>query len=273
MNEILKVLDLNFLYSEETKNSEYTFGLKDINIKVIEKDLISVIGKNGSGKSTLIKLFSRINNPDSGKVFFRDAEILKYDKKDLSKFISYLPQMNDLTHFDSDVIDFLMLGRYPYKNFLDFGYTKNDTDEVLICSKITGIENLLAKKINTLSGGERQKVLLTLSLVQLGTADDLTGKLLIADEPLTHLDINHQIEIMNILKTLNEKGLTIIIVLHDLNLALKYTNKAMLISNGRVVKFSETDKVITEEMLKEHFFIDSKILNYEKNFFINYLPN
>ena len=78
---------------------------------------------------------------------------------------------------------------------------------------------------------------------------------------------------MNILKTLNEKGLTIIIVLHDLNLALKYTNKAMLISNGRVVKFSETDKVITEEMLKEHFFIDSKILNYEKNFFINYLPN
>ena len=127
--------------------------------------------------------------------------------------------------------------------------------------------------MNTLSGGERQKVLLTLSLVQLGTADDLTGKLLIADEPLTHLDINHQIEIMKILKTLNEKGLTIIIVLHDLNLALKYTYKAMLISGGKVVKFSETEKVITEEMLKEHFFIDSKILNYEKNFFINYLPN
>ncbi|MBK8983487.1 MAG: ABC transporter ATP-binding protein [Ignavibacteria bacterium] len=95
----------------------------------------------------------------------------------------------------------------------------------------------------------------------------MKGKLLIADEPLTHLDINHQIEIMNLLKKLNENNLTVIIVIHDLNLALKYSNKSILLRHGGIVKFADTKDVITEEMIKEHFFIDSKILNYEKNFY------
>lgn len=272
MRDILEIKDLNFLYDVNNQTTD-SFVLRNVNLNIKEKDLVSIIGKNGSGKSTLIKLIARITSSDSGKIIFNGKDILDYEKKELSRSISYLPQSNDVIHFDSTVNEFLKLGRYPYKSFTEFRYSDSDKDEVTSCVKITGTESLLEKKMNGISGGERQKVLLTLSLIQLGNAGDLTGKLLIVDEPLTHLDINHQIEIMKILKMLNEKGLTVIIVIHDLNLALKYTSRSVLISNGKIVRHSETKEVITEEMLKEHFFIDSKILNYEKNYFINYLPD
>ncbi|MBS1516557.1 MAG: ABC transporter ATP-binding protein [Bacteroidetes bacterium] len=272
MSVLLKINGLNFKYRENS-NGRDNFGLKNINLEINEKDFISVIGKNGSGKSTLIKLISRIVTADSGSILFNGKDILTYDKKELSRCISYLPQSNDLIHFDSEVKDFLMLGRYPYKQFSDFGFNRSDKETVDSAVDITGTQSLLNKKINELSGGERQKVLLTLSVVQLGISDDLSGKLLIIDEPLTHLDINHQMEIMNIIRDLNEKGLTVIIVIHDLNLALKYSGMSALMNNGEVVKYSGTEKVITEEMLKEHFLIDSKIMSFEKNFFINYLTD
>ena len=116
-------------------------------------------------------------------------------------------------------------------------------------------------------------MLITLALVQLDITGDLEGKLLIIDEPMTYLDVNYQFEIFSILKRLREKKLTVMIVIHDLNLALRFTDKTILMNNGEMIKFSETKDVITEEILKEHFLIDSKILNFEKNYFINYLPN
>ena len=272
MTEFLKISGLNYSYGNDEITSG-SFCLKNINAEITGNDFTAVIGKNGSGKSTLIRILAGINLPDSGDINFRGKNILSYGKKELAGMISYLPQSNDLMHFDSEVKDFLMLGRFPYKSFSDFRYSSHDKEIVMNSVKITGIEDLLIKKMNELSGGQRQKVLLTLSLVQLGTIDDMKGKLLIADEPLTHLDINHQIEIMNLLKQLNENNLTVIIVIHDLNLALKYSNKSILLRQGEIVKFTDTKEVITEGMIKEHFFIDSKILNYEKNFFINYLPN
>ena len=272
MTEFLKINGINYSYGNDKINSG-SFCLKNICAEISEGDFTAVIGKNGSGKSTLIRLLAGINSPDSGNIVFRGKNFLSYGKKELAGMISYLPQSNDLMHFDSDVKDFLLLGRYPYKNFTDFRYSSADRDIVMESVKITGAEDLLNKKMNELSGGQRQKALLTLSLVQLGTENDMKGKLLIADEPLTHLDINHQIEIMNLLKKLNENNLTVITVIHDLNLALKYSNRSILLRQGEIVKITDTKDVITEEMIKEHFFIDSKILNYEKNFFINYLPN
>lgn len=265
MNPVLNLKDVNFSYSGN-------FNLRNISCEISEGDFVSIIGKNGSGKSTLVKLMARILVDYTGNIFYKQKEIHSIDRKDFSRNISYLPQTNFYNE-DLKVRDFLLLGRYSYKKFSDFSYSAEDTRIVDESMSITSVTDLADKSLSELSGGERQKVLLTLSLVQLDITKELEGKILIIDEPLTYLDINHQFEIFDVLKKLNQKNLTILIVIHDLNLALRFTRRTMLINNGQLTKFSFSNEVITEEMLKEHFLIDSKIVNFEKNYFINYYPN
>ena len=117
--------------------------------------------------------------------------------------------------------------------------------------------------IHELSGGEKQKVLITLSLVQLDIISDLKGKLLIIDEPLTYLDINFQYEIISILSKLKQdKGLSVIIVTHDLDVAIKYTDRVLLMEKGNMVSYGKTDEVLNEETLNNFFLSGSKIIDY-----------
>lgn len=265
MINVLRFEDVNFSYSDN-------FKLRNISFDVNEGDFISVIGKNGSGKSTLVKLIARIITNYGGKILYEGKDIHSIDRKEYSRNISYLPQS---TFYNEEwkVKDFLMLGRYAYKKFSDFTFSEQDKLVSAESINETGINALSDKYFYELSGGERQKVLLTLALVQLDITKELKGKILIIDEPLTYLDVNHQFEIFNILKNLNAKGLTVIIVIHDLNLAMRFSDKTLLMNNGELIKYSYSKEVITEDMLKEHFLIDSKIINFEKNFFINYYPN
>jgi len=268
---LLDIRDVNFSYIQRNGNSEGKFSIKNFSVEIHEGEFISIIGKNGSGKSTLVKLLARVHTPDSGQIFYKDKDILSFDRKEYSRMISYLPQSVELNE-NIRVTDLLMLGRYSYKNFTEFTFTNEDKHVVSSAIEITSTQNISDKYVTSLSGGEKQKALITLSIVQLDITRSLDKKILIIDEPLTHLDINHQLEIFDILKRLNDKGLTILVIMHDLNLALRYSNKSMLMSGGQLVKYSNTKSVITEEMLKEHFSINTKILNFEKNFFINYLP-
>ncbi|MCY7362511.1 MAG: ABC transporter ATP-binding protein [Ignavibacteria bacterium] len=273
MNKLLELANVSFSYSNNKKLSlsNNVFSVSDISLEISEGDFISIIGKNGSGKSTLVKLISKIIVNYSGNIFYKEKEIHSIDRKEYSRSISYLPQNTDSTmNEELTVKEFLLLGRYAHKKFTDFNYSGEDTDIVSFCINETGINFSENKYMYQLSGGERQKVMLTLGLVQLDISNDLKGKILIIDEPLTYLDVNHQLEIFKVLKNLNEKGLTIIIVIHDLVLALNYTNKSVLMNAGKMIKYSETGNVITEEILREHFLINSKILNYENSFLINY---
>ncbi len=274
MNKLLKIKNLNFLYSEKISRNDNIngFALKNISINVDEQDFISVIGKNGSGKSTLVKLISKILVGYTGEIIYRENEIHSIDRKEYSRNIAYLPQSTATLNEDLKVKEFLLLGRYAHKNFTDFRFSAEDKRIVEESIKETSIEKLAGKHFHELSGGEKQKVLITLSLVQLDITGSLEGKILIVDEPLTYLDVNHQFEIFNILNKLNERKLTIMIVIHDLNLALRFSNKTILMNDGVMIKYSDTKDVITEEILKEHFEIESKILHFEQNYFINYLP-
>lgn len=270
MNELLKLKNINFSYSGGKSNNRNFFFLKDISFSANEKDFISVIGKNGSGKSTIIKIISRIFKDYRGEVCFRGKNTLEYQSRDFAKFVSYIPQTAGLTDNDMTLREMLLAGRYASKKFTEFINTKEDEEIVSYCMNESGIYKFKDSLLSRLSGGERQKAMLTLGLVQLNILQNLSGKLLIIDEPLTYLDVNYQIEIFSILKKLNELGLTIMIVIHDLNLALNYTGKTLLMNEGRLVLFSETKNVITEQMLREHFLIESKILQYENKFLINY---
>lgn len=275
MNQIFQLNELGFTYSDkkELKQIENNFELKDISFNIDCGDFVSVIGKNGSGKSTLVKLISKILNGYSGEIYFKGNEIRTIDRKEFSRNVSYLPQTASAFNEDLKVSEFLLLGRYAHKQFTDFRFSQDDMRIVAESMRETSVTDLSGKFIHKLSGGEKQKVLITLALVQLDITDSLEGKVLIIDEPMTYLDVNYQFEIFSILKRLREKKLTVIIVIHDLNLALRFSNRTILINNGKLIKYDLTGEVITEDILKEHFLIDSKILNFEKNFFINYLPN
>ena len=275
MSELLKFEEVNFSYSngKNKHDSKNNFSLKDISFNAVEGDFISVIGKNGSGKSTLIKLFSKILVGYSGSIFYKGKEIHSINRKEFSRNVAYLPQSAATFNEDLKVTEFLLLGRYAHKQFTDFRFSDEDKKIVEASISETSINNLADKKIYQLSGGEKQKVLITLALVQLDTTKSLEGKILIIDEPLTYLDVNYQFEIFSILKNLRNNKLTVIIVIHDLNLALRFSDKTILMSKGIVIKYSDSKNVITEEMLREHFMIESKIIDLEKNFFINYLSN
>jgi iron complex transport system ATP-binding protein len=261
--ELLKVDDLCFSYGKDN------FALKNININVLKNDFLSVIGRNGSGKSTLVKLISGIYSQYKGKVYLKEKDICSYTKKEVSKILSYLPQSSLNGNNGLNVFDFLLLGRYAYKRFSDFSFSEYDREAVNESIKITGVDGFLKKSVNELSGGEKQKVLVTLSLVQLDINSDLSEKILIIDEPLTFLDINFQYEIFSILKRLNEeKKLTVIVVTHNIDLALKYTGKTLLLDRGEMALYDESKKVITEELIEKYFKVKSRILNFENGYHI-----
>lgn len=273
MKALLKLDDVSFSYSQEKRDAgKNKFALSNISIEFDEGNFVSVIGKNGSGKSTLVKLISRILAGYSGNIFYNEKEIRSIDKKEYSRNIAYLPQSSSAFSENLSVREFLLLGRYSHKRFSDFTFSAEDKEIVEHSMMEASVTELAEQSIAFLSGGEKQKVLITLALVQLDITKELHRKILIIDEPLTYLDVNYQFEIFSILKKLKERNLTIIIVIHDLNLALRFSDKTLLMNNGTAVKYTAAKDVITEEMLKEHFLIDSKIMNFEENYFINYLP-
>ena len=274
---LIEIKDLNFTYNEAKSNtdtqSKESFVLKNVSLNINEGDFVSVIGKNGSGKSTLVKIISGIISGYSGQILFNGEDINSMVRKDLSKKLSYLPQSTVTFNENMIVRDFLLLGRYAHKKFSEFRYDPEDNKVVNNSMEITDIKDLAGKYFHELSGGERQKVLLTLSLVQLNISESLKEKILIIDEPLTYLDVTYQFEIFNIIKKLRENGLTVLIVIHDLNLALRFTDKTILMNNGAVIKYDESKNVITEDILREYFKIESEILQFEKNYMVNYLHN
>lgn len=257
-NQILTIENLQFNYVNNN------FALNDISLSVNKKDFIGIIGRNGSGKSTLVKIITGIYKNFSGRIFYKEKSIITFNERELAKIISYLPQSDILFFEGMKVFDLLLLGRYAYKSFSSFTYNSRDKEIVNESIRITGTEDYKNKPMAQLSGGEKQKVLITLALVQLDITSDLSEKILIIDEPLTFLDINYQFEIFSILDKLNkEKNLTIIIVTHNLNLALNYTNKILLLDKGRIEKSGLPAEIISEETLKKYFLIDSQILNIE----------
>ena len=274
---LIQIKDLNFTYNEAKSNtdtqSKESFVLRNVSLNINEGDFVSVIGKNGSGKSTLVKIISGIISGYSGQILFNGEDINSMVRKDLSKKLSYLPQSTVTFNENMIVRDFLLLGRYAHKKFSEFRYDPEDNKVVNNSMEITDIKDLAGKYFHELSGGERQKVLLTLSLVQLNISESLKEKILIIDEPLTYLDVTYQFEIFNIIKKLRENGLTVLIVIHDLNLALRFTDKTILMNNGAVIKYDESKNVITEDILREYFKIESEILQFEKNYMVNYLHN
>ncbi|MDQ1253034.1 MAG: cobalamin transport system ATP-binding protein [Euryarchaeota archaeon] len=211
---------------------------------------VGIIGPNGSGKSTFIRCMSRTLQPVAGKVIIAGKEIREYSHKELAKLLGFVPQESTRT-FDFVVNDILMMGRYPHQKLLR-PPGPQDREACKKAMELTGISHLSERSISTLSGGEWQRVLIARTLAQ-------ETSLLLLDEPISQLDVNHQIEILTVLHNLTRQGSTVICVIHDLNLASQYCDEIIMLDQGTVFTIGTPHNVITPENIRAVFGLDVMI--------------
>lgn len=222
---------------------EKGFSLKDINLTIYKSEFYGIIGPNGSGKSTLLKTMTGILKPFSGNIFLDEKNFYLYEQKERSRKIAYVGQF--VENKDIRVIDYILAGRLPhFKNFQIFE-TKEDREIAYNYMKIFDIMHYENKYMFELSGGQQQVVSICSALAQ-------EPEILFLDEPTAHLDLNYQIKILDLLQELNQNmGLTIICILHDLNLAAEYCSNLILLNNGKIFKAGEPEKIIKYDVLEE----------------------
>lgn len=207
--------------------------IKNISLSFESGSIISIIGKNGCGKTTLLKTASKLIEPYSGDILLNEKSIFNMSGKETARQISYLPQSRDIPNIK--VYDLVMHGRFPY---LGFPRIPAKHDKIIVKEALgrLGLIKYKDKNIMELSGGERQKVYMAMVLAQ-------DTDVVFLDEPTTYLDINHQLEILEIVKYLKKIGKAIIIVIHDLNIALTYSDKVCLMDKGEVVIYDSPQDV------------------------------
>lgn len=234
---ILEITGVDFSYDKEKP------FIKDISLSVDNREFIGLLGPNGSGKSTLLKLASGIHRPSKGTVNLWGKELHDYRNRDRAKLLSYLPQFLDMS-IPFTVREFVGMGMYPYDTMPEL--TVDDAIEMV------GLSDYAESLITNLSGGERRRVYIAMTLLQ-------GAGLVLLDEPLANLDIKYQIELLRLLKDLREKrDMTLIMALHDINIAFQF-DRIVMIKEGRLLGSGAPDEVLTTERIKEAFDVDIEL--------------
>lgn len=213
--------------------------LRDIGFEALKGEIISIIGPNGSGKTTLLRAISNIIKPEKGEIILQGENLARISHKELAGKIAVVAQAVEPAVMT--VEEYVLLGRLPYFRKYQFFETKNDMSLARKYMELTDTFRLKDSLMSTISGGERQLASIARALVQ-------EPNLLLLDEPTSHLDITHQVQILELIKRLNrELGLTVLMVLHDLNLASEYSDRLVLLngSGGSIYRQGVPEEVIT----------------------------
>ena len=235
--------------SINVKNLSHSFGealvLKNISFQVPQRDFFIIIGPNGSGKTTLMKVISGILKPQNGELKILNRPIDQYHRKALAKTIAFVPQMT-FADFPFTVTEIVLMGRSPYLGILGLEQ-ENDLEVANQAIVFTGLENLAHRKLDQLSGGEQQRVFIARAICQ-------EPDIILLDEPTASLDLAYQVRIMDLMEKLKtEKGITVVMVSHDVNLAAMYADHLMLLHKGQVVCQGLPDEVLTYKTLEETY--------------------
>ncbi|UCR89895.1 ABC transporter ATP-binding protein [Mycetocola spongiae] len=224
----------------------------DLNVAIPDGGFTVIMGSNACGKSTLLRSLARILLPRSGAVYLDDRPITEYRSKDVARRLGLLPQ-SSLAPEGITVTDLIARGRFPHQRLLR-QWSEEDDRAVSEAMRATNVTDLAGRSLDELSGGQRQRVWLAMVLAQ-------ETPLLLLDEPTTFLDIAHQIEVLDLCRTLNEEtGRTIVAVLHDLNHACRYASHIIAMREGRVLAHGAPEEIITEERVREIFGLDCRII-------------
>lgn len=227
------------------------FQLNDISLNIHEGEIVSLIGPNGSGKSTLLRVISRLLKANSGEVFLNEQNIKTMKAKEVAKTLTMLPQMNN-HQLDLTVRELVEFGRHPHSGN-KMKLSPEDEEVVNWAIEVTGLKHLEHRLLPSMSGGERQRAWIAMTVAQ-------HPKVLLLDEPTTYLDIAHQLEVMELVKELNAKyNMTVIMVLHDINQAAQYSDRLVVLKRGKVQYDGLPHCVLCKEMFESIFEIEAEI--------------
>ena len=248
----------------KAKNIRYSVPGKDIingvDIKIERGKFYGILGPNGSGKTTLLDILAGIIDGYSGDIEVGGRRIKNYSKKELAKVLALVPQNFD-TSFPFSVEEVLEMGRYPHKKKFDYG-SKSDKKMIEDVTQELELKDMLYKKITDLSGGERQRVVFGKALIQ-------ETDLLFLDESTSNLDPYYAHSLLTKVRArVEDKGLTVISVFHDFNLASLYCDEVIFIKDGKIVKNGETAHTLTPENIKYVFNVNSRIMEEENRKFV-----
>ena len=237
------------------KNITVSYGreniLENVTVDVKKGEIAALVGNNGCGKSSLLKTFSRSVKPKSGEVVYKDRKISEYGRREIARKIAYLPQFCVIPE-GITVEAYVSYGRYPY---LKFGRGLTQLDKKIVAESVdaVGLSDICDRDIRLLSGGERRRAQIAMALCQ-------KSEILILDEPVSHLDVGHQIEILDLIENLKrERGLTVLMVLHELNLASRYADRMIILNEKKVHASGEPHEILTAKNLSEIFGISAEI--------------
>jgi ABC-type cobalamin/Fe3+-siderophores transport system ATPase subunit len=226
--------------------------LAKLNLEIGDRDIVALVGPNGSGKSTLLRALGRVLKPRQGTVYLDGRTMREWPTREVARRLALLPQGPTL-EADLSVHELVWLGRSPHQGLLGLPRRK-DEEAVRWAIQETGIAAMTGRRLSELSGGERQRVWVAMALAQ-------QPQVLLLDEPTTFLDLNHQMEVLDLIKYLNhEHGLTVIMVLHDLNQAARYAKRIVVLREGEVFADGPPAEVLTPGTLRDVFGVEGQVL-------------
>jgi iron complex transport system ATP-binding protein len=243
----------------EIKDVDAYYGsvkvLESVDFSAAQGELLGILGPNGSGKTTLLRTIARILKPRTGAILLDGKHVLQMKDKEFSRTFATVPQ-DTAINFEFSALDIVLMGRNPHLRRLELESEK-DIAIARRCMELTNCWQLAERPVTELSGGERQLVIIARALTQ-------EPRVLLLDEPTSHLDINYQIEIMELLKHLtSHESLIIIAVIHDLNLAAQYCDRLVLLRNGTIIAIGSQYEVLTAENIKAAFGADVIVKRHE----------
>jgi iron complex transport system ATP-binding protein len=254
---LLKVKDVDFYYDSVKALDGVAFEVKD-------GGLFGIIGPNGSGKTTLLHCINRVLKPKVGAVLLDGNDIANIGRKEIAKMIGVIPQDSAIS-FPFTVSDIVLMGRNPHINRRS-KESKRDFEIAGRAMELTGILHLANRRIDEISGGERQRVIIARALAQ-------EPQILLLDEPTLHLDINHQLEILELVRKLSrEQGLTVLWVSHDLNLAARFCQRLLLLNSGSIYAIGTTNEVLSRENLRQVYKVDVEVCYQPSTGCYNIIP-
>ncbi|MDF2670448.1 MAG: transporter [Paenibacillus sp.] len=240
----LDAIQLSLAYGDTTI-------IDKLDLHIPKGQITILIGSNGCGKSTLLRAFARLLKPDQGEILLEGRSIAKQSTKEVAKQMAVLPQGPALPEGLS-VLQLVRLGRYPHQSFLK-QWSEEDEQKVMKALQLTHLEELMERPVDSLSGGQRQRAWIAMTLAQ-------DTNILLLDEPTTYLDLAHQVEILDLLYDLNQREQrTIVMVLHDLNLACRYAHHMIAVHNKGVHSQGLPESIMTKRMIREVFGMECEI--------------
>ena len=239
----------------EVNGVEFSYGsvpvLKSVSLEVNHSEILGILGPNGSGKTTLIKCINKILTPSQGSIALDGSDVMTMKQKDVAKHFGYVPQntVSDLSC--PTVFEVVMMGRRPYS--MGWQYSKSDEDIVWNSLEELEVADLAPRSFDRLSSGQTQRVLMARALCQ-------GADVLLLDEPTSNLDIRYQIEVMNTVKRIvKERGVSACAIIHDIDMAMRFCDKAVILSEGEIISAGPTEDVITPENILNAYGVEVTI--------------